>query len=157
MRDNREFIIQRYTQDTWPELLGAVPFFVTGQGFKNFAIPYSLEKYKEWRFDPRLKRALAATFPVDGIHRTFYHQNACAEFLLREYIVQAVWAIDQPEYPADDRMNIAIYHLAKQIPYDITVGVTEGVIEYLSGLCDLGHYKEFVAIDGLRLEGMVIV
>ncbi len=157
MKENREFIIQRYTRDHWLELVGAVPFFVTGQGFKNFAIPHSLEKYKEWRFDPYLKRAMASLFPTDGIHRAIYHQDACAEFLLREYIVQAVWAVDQPEYPTDGRMDIAIHHLAKQIPYDISVGVTEGVIEYLSGLSDISHYRSLVSEDGLRLEGMVVV
>jgi hypothetical protein len=154
---SRILIVQRYAQGNWDSVQGLAPFIATGPSFKAWIIPGSLEKHREHRFRIELKQAMVAVFPKTAIHRDFWHRSTIAEFLLREGIVSALWAVNQPEcVPRTERWGDSVTWLAKEIHYSEGQDIVDWTIELLSGMSDPAHFHSYVAEDGVVLEPVAI-
>ena len=157
MTEKRDFLIQRYSDGNWDYVLGFRPFIVTGPNFKSWAIPGSLEKHREWRFRVELRFALSKCFPEGLPYANWFWQDAIAEFLLREGIVQALWSVDAPApVPEPDRWDLSVNEVARQIHYALGVSISESTIELLSGMGGPEHYRAMLAEDSMKLEPVVI-
>jgi len=154
----REFLIQRYCWDVHPQVRGLRPFIATGPNFMAWAVPGSLERFREWRFRPHIYRTLSSVFPPDE-DKPPEDRDAVAEVLLTDGVVQALWSVDSAEcLPRDRWLRASIEQVAREIPY-IKPGSARGpydlaywTIEFLSGLSAPAHFREYVSADGLTLE-----
>ena len=153
MGDSRDFIVQRYCVGNWHQVLGERPFIATGPNFSSWVIPGSLEKYREWKFRPQLKQALAKLFPCDGIHRSLYHQLAVAEFLLRDGIVQALWATNGRAFIGDEFCwEESIHHVAREMSYlSAADSIADLTIDLLATMSQPSHFISYVSEDDLKL------
>lgn len=151
---NEHFIIQRYAQSNWPEILGQRPFVASGPSFKDWAIKGSLEKHREWRFRPQLWEIIRDCFPQPSVHRTYYQRDAVAEFLLLEGIVQILWVEDHLRRPETDE---CVSHVAAEIPHPAGALLVDGVRDFLCGISAPEHFRSYVADDGLVLVPTVFI
>src|ERR1700690_3128102 len=101
----RDFLIQRYCAENWPQVRGLAPFIATGPDFAGWTIPNSLSCYREYRFRKPLREGLLAVRSgANDVAR-----EAIAELLLREGIVSALWSIDSTDVlPESERWAASV-------------------------------------------------
>jgi hypothetical protein len=146
--DEKSFILQRYASGNWQHLRGRVPFLATGPNFFGWAIKGSLARCGEHRFVPTLQQELQAAYGDLGEEMARY---TAAWALLQTGIVQALWVGHSP-ISESSRWERSVEQLSKEIPRDLSLG--EGVIEYLSGLSDPGHFRSYVGEDQIELVSL---
>jgi len=139
---NDRFLIQRYCSANWPQVRGEVPFLATGPNFFGWAIKGSLARCGEHRFTPTFVADIRAILQEN----TDLARMCVAELLLREGIVQALWAAHSTE---EEKWILSVQQLADEIPSGWSI--EEAVVEYLSGLSDAGHFRSYVSEDGIEL------
>lgn len=144
--NEQRFLIHRYCTANWPQVRGEVPFLATGPNFFGWAIKGSLAKYGEHRFVPSFVADIQAVFQEN----TDLARMCVAELLLREGIVQALW-VDHSR--SDEKWILSVQQLADEIPANWTI--EEAVVEYLSGLSDASHFRQYVAEDQIELVPLV--
>ena len=148
MIETKDLMIQRYVRANWPAIQGQAPFIVTGPNFRRWS-GHSLERYGEHRLGPELESLFV---PFDGIARDVA-RTAIAEFLLREGLCKALWAVNVRTLVAESlRWELSVAELAKQIP-DASP-VSGWTMELLSGMTDEGYYRNYVAESGVILESL---
>jgi hypothetical protein len=149
-RPERTFIIQRYSGENWPMVMGELPFLVTGPKFKSVVIPGSLAQHLEYRFTQPFVLLLR---DLEDIADPLLQREVAAEFLLSEGFLQALWSVTpstavEPEL----RWPVAIAQLAREIPS--AWPIARSVIELLSGMPSPEHARSYVSEDGLTLLAM---
>lgn len=145
MREKPDFLIQRYAGGNWPMVRGDAPFLATGPNFFRYAYPGSLVRYGEHRFVQNLKVDFQEAYGEMGGSISRY---MAAWALLESGIVQALW-VDHTEVPEIERWGVSVDQLESEIPRDVPIG--EAVVEYLSGLSDPAHFRNYVVEDRLEL------
>jgi hypothetical protein len=141
----RKFIVQRYSEGNWPKVTGQEPFIVSGPRFSKWAIAKSLEKHNEHRFIPRLKQE------IDEVLGTLPEQAArecAASLLLREGIIQALWAELDESVPEIARWELSVNQIAAEIPKG---PIGQSVIDLLAGVASPESYRSYVADDMISL------
>ena len=149
----RTFLIQRYASGNWPQVRGEVPFLATGPTFFRYAYKDSLEKHNEHRFLDVLKADFDEVYGTGQSADEESVRFFAAWALLKEGIVQALWA-GHSEVPPEKRWETAVDQLAAEIPKG---PIGECVIEYLCGLSDPGHFRTYVSEDQIELVQMEIL
>lgn len=144
-----DFLIQKFSSSNWPAIRGEVPFVVTGPRFTAFTKTQRLEGY-EWKF----RASFFADLESIGKATDELSREIAAELLLREGIVDAVWADNgENAVPLVARWSASIAQVAAEIPSDQDLAI--GVIELLSGLGDLAHVRSYLLDTGLDLVAVV--
>ncbi len=147
----RTFLIQRYASGNWPKIKGQEPFIVTGPRFSSWALPKSLERFNEYRFTPKLKQEIdevLGELPAD------LARECAASILLREGIVQALWADHRESVPKSERWDLSIKQIAAEIPHG-SIGAE--VLELLSGMGSPEHCRSYVSEDEIVLTPVEVV
>ncbi len=147
----RTFLIQRYATGNWPKIRGEEPFIVTGPNFFQWVLPKSLDRYHQYRFVSKLKQEITEVLAEENEEMA---RECIASLLLREGIVQALWADHRESLAVDARWERSVQQVANEIPRG---PVGEGVIELLSGLGSADHYRSYVSEDQIPLVPVEII
>lgn len=158
---SREFLLQRYCADNWPQLRGERPWIVAGPRLMEWVVPGSLERSGSHILRHEIRLLLHGMLPSGGIHRHLYQHRAAGEIMLRERVVDALWI--NTHVSRDDSMwDMSISQVCRELPLwwstfpgQTPVPISTAVSDYLAGIPTAAMIRDYISEDDLDLEVLV--
>lgn len=143
-----DFLIERFCRSNWPFIRGERPFLAAGPKFRAYTTTQALTGY-EWQF----RQPFIDDLKTIGETGDRLSREVAAELLLREGIVQALWAVNGGRtLPEEGRWAASVAQLADEIP--AAAPLHSWVIELLSGIAEPSHYRSYLSETGIELVAL---